>query len=149
MTRKDLNKNFALGILTSLLLVLFLGLFSPYLGGGFVGFSIPIGYFLLSYIIIGFGEEIVFRGYIQTRLTSNNGAATGIAVTTVLYAIYNIPMGFFCYSGNVPLSLTYGAWRVSSGLLYSYTFYKSQNIVPSSLVHTFLVWGGLLFRLYL
>lgn len=149
VTRKGLKKSLAIGILTSLTLILFLGILSPYLGGGFVGFSVPIGYFLLSYIIIGFGEEIIFRGYIQTRLTSNNGAALGIGVTSVFYAIYSVPMGYFCYSGNIPLSLAYGAWRVSSGLLYSYTFYKSQNVVSSSIVHMFLVWGGLLFGLYL
>lgn len=149
VTKKGLKKSLALGVFTSSVLIVFLAALSPYLGGKFEGFSIPIAYFLLSYIIIGFGEEIVFRGYIQTRIASKSGAFLGIVVTAALYAIYSIPMGYFCYSGNIPFSLIYGAWRISPGVLYSYTFFKTQNIVSSSLVHMFLVWGGLLFGLYL
>ena len=64
VTRRNLKKNLALGALTSLVIVLFLGALSPFLGGGFAGFSGATGYLLLSFVILGFGEEIVFRGYI-------------------------------------------------------------------------------------
>jgi membrane protease YdiL (CAAX protease family) len=145
----DLRKNFALGALTSIVLILFFAILAPFLGGHFAGFSVATGYLLLSYVIIGFAEEIIFRGYIQTRLAANNGAFAGIGVTTVLYSIYNFPSGYFCYSGNIQLAAIYALWRVSTGLVYSYTFYKTQNILCSIVVHIFLVWGGLLFALYL
>lgn len=149
VTRKNLRKNLALGILTSLVLILFLGVLSPFLGGGFAGFSVATGYLLLSYVILGFGEEIVFRGYIQTRLVASSGSVIGIGVTSLCYAAYNFPLGYFCFSGNIPLALVYAVWRLSSGLLYGYTFHKSQNVLSSGIVHIFLVWGGLLFSLYL
>lgn len=149
LTRINLRKSIALGLLTSLILILFLGFLSPYLGGGFAGFSVATGYLFLSYVIIGFGEEIVFRGYIQTRLVAFGGSAIGVGATSFLYAAYNFPLGFFCFSGNISLAAVYAVWRFSSGLLYGYTFHKSQNVISSILVHIFLVWGGLLFSLYL
>lgn len=149
LTKSDLKKSIALGTLASLVLILFFGLLSPFLGGGFAGVTIATGYLLLSYVIIGFGEEIVFRGYIQTRLVANSGPATGLGVTSLFYAVYNVPLGYFCYSGNISLALFYGFWRLSTGLLYGYTFQKTQNIFSSAIVHIFLVWGALLFSLYL
>ncbi len=149
VTRKDLRKNLALGMLTSIVLILFLGGLSRFLGGGFAGFSVATIYLLLSYVIIGFGEEIVFRGYIQTRLVASGGSAIGIGVTSLCYAAYNFPLGYFCFSGDIPLAMVYAVWRLSSGLLYGYMFHKSQNVLSSSIVHIFLVWGGLLFGLYL
>jgi uncharacterized protein len=149
VTRKNLRKNLALGIFTSLILILFLGVLSPFLGGGFAGFSGATGYLFLSYVIIGFGEEIVFRGYIQTRLVAFSGSAIGLGATSLCYAAYNVPLGYFCFSGNIALALVYGFWRFSSGLLYGYIFQKSQNVLSSTIVHIFLVWGGLLFGLYL
>ena len=149
VNRKDLKKNLALGLLTSSVFLLFVGILSPFLGGGFVGFSVPVVYLFMSYIVIGFGEETVFRGYIQTRLTANRGPITGIGVTSLFFVVYNFPLGYFCFSGDVPLSLVYAIWRLSSGLLYGYTFHRSQNLIPSTILHIFLVWGGLLFGLYL
>ena len=147
--RKDLKKNLALGLLTSSVFLLFVGILSPFLGGGFVGFSVPVVYLFVSTAVICFGEEIVFRGYIQTRLTASRGPKTGIAIATLFFVLYNIPPGYFCFSGNIPSSLLFALWRFSTGLLYGYTFHKSQNLLPSSILHTLLVWGGLLFGLYL
>lgn len=149
LTRRNLRKTLALGLLTSLVLILFLGVLSPFLGGGFAGFSVATGYLFLSYVIIGFGEEIVFRGYIQTRLVAYSGSTIGIGVTSLCYAAYNFPLGYFCFSGNIGLAGVYAVWRFSSGLLYGYTFHKSQSVLSSTIVHIFLVWGGLLFSLYL
>jgi membrane protease YdiL (CAAX protease family) len=149
LTRRNLRKNLALGLLMSLMLILFLGVLSPFLGGGFAGFSVATGYLFLSYVIIGFGEEIVFRGYIQTRLVAYSGSAIGVGVTSLCYAAYNFPLGYFCFSGNIGLAGVYAVWRFSSGLLYGYTFHKSQSVLSSTIVHIFLVWGGLLFSLYL
>lgn len=149
LTRKNLGKNVVFGGLVSVVLVAVLAVLSPWLGGGFAGFSVPTIYLLFSYVVIALGEEAVFRGYIQTRLVASGGSILGVGSATVLYALYNIPLGFFCYGGNVASALVYGAWRLSTGLVYGYAFHKSQSIASSVIVHIFLVWGGLLFSLYL
>ena len=85
----------------------------------------------------------------QTRLTANSGPAMGIGLASLFYVTYNFPLGYFCFSGDIFLAGMYAIWRLSSGLLYGYTFYKSQNIISSSILHSLVVWGGLLFGLYL
>ncbi len=147
--RKDLRKNLTFGSVTSALLLLLVGVLSPLLGGGFVGFSPSISYLLMSCMVIGFGEEAVFRGYIQTRLTSFLSPMKGVTITSILFVVYNFPLGFFCLSGNVPLTALFAGWKFSTGMLYGYTFHRSQNLLPSSILHVVLVWGGLLFGLNL
>lgn len=147
-SRKNLKKSVVLGLLAGVVLWLVIGFLSPLFGGAFTGFSVPTVYLLISYIIIGFGEEAVFRGYIQTRLTANSGPIIGLVGTSLLYVVYNFPLGYFCYSGNVLLSVQYALWRFSTGLAYGYTYQRSQNVVSSSIFHTILVWGGFLFGLY-
>jgi membrane protease YdiL (CAAX protease family) len=149
LTQENLGRNLGFGALVSFVLVLVLGILSPFLGGGFAGFSTATIFLFLSYVVIAFGEELVFRGYLQTRLVAKNGTIIGLCMATLFYALYNVPLGFFCYGGDIWLALVYGAWRLSSGLIYGYTFHRSQNIVPSVILHIFLVWGGLLFSLYL
>ncbi len=102
-------------MLTSIVLIAVLGALSSYLSGGFAGFTASTGYLLLSYVIIGVGEEIVFRGYIQTRLVANSGSVVGVSAASFLYALYNVPLGYFCFSGNITLALVYGLWRFSTG----------------------------------
>lgn len=149
LTRKDIGKSAILGGLVSSVLLFFLGLLSPYLRGGFAGFTDATVYMFLSYVILALGEEIAFRGYIQTRIVNHIGPLPGLGLSSLLYAAYNFPLGYFCFSGDITLALIYGAWRFSSGLVYGYTFHKSQNVLSSTIVHIFLVWGGLLFSLYL
>ena len=148
-SQKDIQKNLAFGLLLSSVLLFVFGFLSPFLGGGFVSFSLPVVYLLVSCLVIGFGEEVVFRGYIQTRLTAHWGPPRGITVASILFVVYNFPLGYFCFSGDIPLSVLFALWRFSTGMLYGYTFHRSQNLLPSSILHTMLVWGGLLFGLYL
>jgi membrane protease YdiL (CAAX protease family) len=39
------------------------------------------------YIAMGFGEEVVFRGYVQTRLISRFGVIWGVLVTAVVFTL--------------------------------------------------------------
>jgi hypothetical protein len=55
--RMNLKKNLVLGILISVATVSVIGLLVPFLGGAFAGFSIPMGYFILSCIVIGFEKR--------------------------------------------------------------------------------------------
>jgi membrane protease YdiL (CAAX protease family) len=149
ITRENIGKNIALGVLLSAVFITIFAFLGPSLGGtSFIGLSVPVIYSLISLAIIGFGEEIVFRGYIQTRLTASKGAIWGLPFTSVLYAIFQFPVGYFCFGGDIQSGLFYALWRLSAGLVFGYIFYKSQSIIPSSILHTILVWGALLWGLY-
>jgi membrane protease YdiL (CAAX protease family) len=135
--------------LVSLGLIVVLAILAELLGGGFTGFSISSGYLLLSYMIVALGEEIIFRGYIQTRITAYNGSLVAVVASGFLYGAYNFALGFYCFGWVIPLAAVYAFLRISTGLIYSYIFHQSQNLASSYIVHVLLVWGGLMFGLYL
>jgi len=149
VTKRNLEKSLILGFSVSLGLIIVLAIFAELLGGGFTGFSISSGYLLLSYMIVSLGEEIVFRGYLQTRIAASNGPLVAVAVSGFLYGAYNFALGFYCFGWVIPLAAVYALLRISTGLVYSYIFHKSQNLASSYIVHVLLVWGGVMFGLYL
>jgi len=148
LSRRNLTKNLSFGFFVSFIFIFILVFLAPSLGGGFAGFSLPAVYSLISLVLIGFGEEIIFRGFIQTRLTAYGGAITGITVSSLLFAFFNFPLGYFCYSGDVLAAFSYALWRFSTGFVFSYMFHRSKNIVPSTIFHALFIWGALLLRLY-
>jgi CAAX protease family protein len=149
VTKKNLKESLLLGFMVSLGLIVVLAVFAGFLGGSFSGFSVSSGYLLLSYLIVALGEELVFRGYIQTRLAANNGSFVVITSSGFLYGAYNFALGFYCFGWAIPLAAVYAFLRISTGLVYSYAFHKSHNLASSYMVHVLLVWGGLMFGLYL
>jgi membrane protease YdiL (CAAX protease family) len=79
----------ALGLFIAIVLTgQFLGFSSSALDTSMLGVSIPI---LLQnavlYLAMGFGEEIVFRGYVQTRLVTQYGAIWGVLATSVVFTL--------------------------------------------------------------
>jgi len=148
ISRKSLGKNLAFGFIASLLFVAILSLLAPSLDGSYAGFSLPMSLSLISLIIVGVAEELIFRGYIQTRLVAYRGAVVGVAISTLLFALFNFPLGYFCYSGDILAAFLYAIWRFSTGIVLGYMYHRSQNILPSSIFHTLLVWGALLWTLY-
>ena len=51
-----------------------------------VGIAIFFQKFIL-YIGMGFGEEVVFRGYVQTRAVARLGVGWGVLVTAVVFTL--------------------------------------------------------------
>jgi membrane protease YdiL (CAAX protease family) len=45
---------------------------------------------LVLYIPMGFGEEVVFRGYIQTRLVERHGAVWGILIGSIVFTLLHL-----------------------------------------------------------
>jgi membrane protease YdiL (CAAX protease family) len=68
---------------------------------------------LLLGLVIGPGEEIVWRGFLQENLGRRLGRGAGFALTALAYALVHIS------NGNVMLVLAAGVCGVFWGLLYS------------------------------
>jgi membrane protease YdiL (CAAX protease family) len=149
LTKKNLKESLILGSSVSLGLIIFIAIFAKSLGGGLASFSNSSIYLLLSYMIVVLGEELVFRGYMQTRINANYGPFVAVAASGILYGTYNFALGFYCFGWAIPLATVYALLRISTGLIYSYTFHQTQNLASSYIVHVLLVWGGLMFGLYL
>lgn len=94
-------KMFGLGILGGSLEILLIMLLSLGMGilwfqsSGFQIFSIAeimrsLGYGLLAFILVGFGEEVVFRGYIQKKLMLSIGNKGALLISSLIFMAAHI-----------------------------------------------------------
>jgi membrane protease YdiL (CAAX protease family) len=148
IARKGLGKMFALGLVLSAIYLTLIGLLAPSLGGAFAGFSPELAYGFVLYAIVGFSEEIFWRGYIQTRLIAYSGKLKGLLITSLLFVVlWHFPVEFYMQSGAVLEALVNTLTRFTPSLLFGYLMLKSQNVLPSSIFHLFWDWNSLLWGL--
>ena len=99
------------------------------------------GISFIFYAFVGFGEEFLFRGYLQTRLVSWIGRWKGLILASVIMAFLHLPdriliegmsfgQGANSCLGLIPLSLLMGIVMIRLG-----------NIVAPGLFHTFANWA--------
>jgi len=108
--------------------------------------SLLYGLVLLS--MAAFAEEVIWRGYIQTRLIARIGKLKGLLVTALLFAfLWHFPVAYYTQAtGNVLGVFAYASERFFPGLLFGYIMIRCQNIIPSSIFHLFLDWSSILWR---
>ncbi len=95
---------------------------------------------LALYIPMGFSEEVLFRGYIQTRLVERHGAARGILIGSVVFTLLHIfgrPLSPVATLSGVILWSAVGALYHYSRSLYLVGMLHAVmnsvlNILPSS-----------------
>ncbi len=124
------------------------------LGALFLFFAIPssagadIGKRILGFIyflfFVGLGEEMFFRGYIQSRLNSVFGRPLrffgtnwgwGIIITSLLFGLAHIFNGFNPFLGKLSLAWPWGFWTVFSGLAFGFLREKTGSIVAPAILH--------------
>ena len=148
ITRNYLWKAVALGLAASAILLAVDGLsfalgfkFSYYLSH-----SVGIGFALYS--IVGFSEETVWRGYVQTRLVAYAGVFKGVIATSLVFGIlYHFASAYYLEASQMVLmALAYASLRVFGGILFGYVMVKSQNIAASAILHLFFDWTTVLWH---
>ena len=148
ITRNYLWKAVALGLATSSILLAADGLsfalgfkFSYYLSH-----NVGIGFVLYS--IVGFSEETVWRGYVQTRLVAYAGVFKGIIATSLVFGIlYHFATAYYLEASQMVLmALAYSSLRVFGGILFGYIMMKAQNISASATLHLFFDWTTVLWH---
>ncbi len=119
-------------------------------GGALAPFGVIASKFFYFLIVIALSEEIVFRGYIQTRLFGlirNNAAATIAA--GVLFTLMHIPyqmgaagldLAAFCRE-NWWWFLTLMAWH----LVFTYLYRRFNSILAPTVFHALMDWSNILF----
>jgi len=93
----------------------------------------------LSLLFVGPGEELLFRGVIQTRLVDIYDERVGIVVTSLIFAVAHVP----AYLGEgLELSL---AILFSLSLVIGWLYERTDNLVVPALVHG--IYNAVLFAL--
>ncbi|MFC6906888.1 type II CAAX endopeptidase family protein [Halalkalicoccus tibetensis] len=83
----------------------------------------------LSILLVGPGEELLFRDVIQQLLRFRFGTIIGITIASVIFSVAHV--GSLSGEGLVPTLVTYILLSVILGVSYEY----SENLVVPSMIH--------------
>ena len=86
---------------------------------------------LLVAVHVVFGEELIFRGYMQPGLRARYSAPVAIGITSLIFALYHVDFSLHGFLGHVLWGVVWGLARERSG-----------STVPPSVAH-FLNWAVL------
>jgi len=100
---------------------------------------------LLFYVFfLGLGEELLFRGYIQSRLNEAFGRpyrffgvnlGWGIVITSVLFGLMHVLNIGTLVDGNWQLTPWWGLWTFFAGLVNGFVREKTGSIVAPTILH--------------
>ncbi len=103
---------------------------------------------IIVLIFVGFLEEFLFRGYLQTRLNDvfgrpyslfNVNYGAGLIITAVIFGLFH-PL-------TLPNELpwAWALWTATTGLIFGFLREKSGAVVTPALVHGVMLLGGVFF----
>jgi len=93
---------------------------------------------LLLLVITAFGEEMMFRGYLQTIFTNRYGVWIGIGLTALLFGLRHLPMDLY-YGISQQASFT--AWLSRfmqlylGAIVFGYVKYRAKSTWASWILH--------------
>jgi membrane protease YdiL (CAAX protease family) len=95
-------------------------------------------------VFVGFGEEILYRGYIQSRLNEVFGRpfkfsgvafGWGFLITNLLFGLMHVGVQRWILGLNMEVTFAWGLWTIFSGLVFSFVREKSGSIIAPALLH--------------
>ena len=92
----------------------------------FKGAASPVRIILLMALVIGPGEELFWRGFVQRHLSGRYGRLTGFLVGTVIYSAVHIA------TGNFILVMA----ALICGLFWGWFYFKYNSMLLNILSHT-------------
>ncbi len=96
------------------------------------------------FLFTGFGEELFFRGYIQSRLNVAIGRpfrwlgadmGPGLFVSAFLFGVVHLFNPMLLFHGRWEVSWSWGASAFLSGLVYGYCREKSGSVWAGAVLH--------------
>jgi membrane protease YdiL (CAAX protease family) len=100
--------------------------------------------FLFYAVFVGFGEEILFRGYMQSRLNGVFGKpyrffevpfGWGAIITAILFGLMHIGILRWILGMTSEVTLAWGFWTIFGGLVFGFVREKSGGILAPALLH--------------
>jgi len=104
----------------------------------------PLSGFIYYIFFVGFGEELLFRGYIQSRLNEAWGRpfrffgvpwGWGLVITSVIFGLMHVVNIGSLVNGNWRLEPWWGLWTFFGGLVSGFVREKTGSIVAPSILH--------------
>jgi membrane protease YdiL (CAAX protease family) len=103
-------------------------------------------YFAFSVFVIGLGEEIFWRGFIQKKMSGYFTATAAVWITAVLFALSH----FYIFAVLSPgAGILFLALTALGGAIWGYLFRRFDNIWSAAVSHgitAFILWKYFFFR---
>lgn len=97
-----------------------------------------------TFIFVALGEEILFRGYIQSRVNEAFGRpylffgvnwGWGVIIGSLLFGIWHILNPFNPFIGQFDLMWQWGLWTFFLGLILGFIREKTGSVVGPTILH--------------
>jgi membrane protease YdiL (CAAX protease family) len=137
----------SVGVVPSASFFTLLVLVAPVAGARFANLNISSLYGFIVFLLGGFSEEVVWRGYIQTRLIARSGKLYGWLISSVAFSLWHLPINYRLYGGTAEALGVSLLVQFPLGLAFGYMMIRTQNILPSSIYHLFFDWTPSLFQI--
>lgn len=96
-------------------------------------------------LVIGIGEEFLYRGYLQTRIMNTSGKINGWLLTAIIFTLVHFPQRIIVDRLGVFQALISCAYLLPISLLLGYTSMKTKNLTSSIICHAFIDWTSFIF----
>ena len=91
--------------------------------------------YALSMILVGFLEEIIFRGFLFVEMAKDN-IKTAIIVSSVTFGIGHIVNLFNGSGADLFSNLLQVIYAIAAGFLFTIIFYKTKSLWPCIITHS-------------
>ena len=88
----------------------------------------------VSMALVGFAEELVFRGFLFKAMLKNGSVRTAVIVSSVTFGLGHI-VNLFTGHDLVP-TLVQVVFAIAVGFILTMAFYKSGSMLPNILMHS-------------
>ncbi len=97
-----------------------------------------------QFLFSGFGEEIRYRGYYQSRINEEFGRpyrflgvnfGIGLILSSLLFAIAHVFNPFNPFKGSFELAWGWGLWTFFAGLFFGFVREKTGSIIAAGIAH--------------
>ena len=104
-------------------------------GGVSVRYPLPGQLFaVVSMALVGFAEELIFRGFLFKAMLKNGNVRTAVIVSSVTFGLGHI-LNLFTGHDLIP-TLIQVVFAVAFGFAVTMAFYKSGSLLPCILAHS-------------
>jgi membrane protease YdiL (CAAX protease family) len=134
LTKKNWRFSISLGLIFSLVWFGVGFAFTPQSTQNLFTINVLLG--SLYFLAVGFGEELLFRGFLQTRFTAWLGNRKGLLSATLIMSFAHIPQRIFVQGMNPAEALLSCSLLLPASLLLGLVFLRTQNILGSAILHT-------------
>jgi len=104
-------------------------------GGVTPGYPAPgLIFAVVSFALVGFAEELIFRGFLFKAMLRDGSAKTAIIVSSVTFGLGHI---LNLFTGHeLAETLVQVVFAVAVGFVFTMAFYKSGSLLPCILAHS-------------